>query len=787
MIGLLGGAIGGKKPIKGLIGGSGKKKGALVKKERPQMTAFAEKMEAKKAAAVPSQRMVPELGPSKKTTETTPQSILKKIGLLIKFEKVRNLLDTDKRKSEKKQEVEDDRSEAEQKKENWAKKLGTGVAAKALAPVTSIWDNILNAIGAIVLGKIALWAIDNPEMFASIVKGIQKIANVAVDIFIGAIDILAGVLTFGYDLVNGFEDWTTNDDAQKAANKFGNWAPAITAFLNTAILLGGALADEAIRKSRENLQDRGGDTGKGKGTGTKPTKVKPRTRSSRSTQTRRASKLARKRFAQRYGPDAARRRFGRQVPGRQAPIQSKIFGRGGIQKSITRFGIKLNPGMVKNFKFLAKMAKGIKVPIIGPILIGVGSIMGGDPLGKALFKTLGAVGGGILGSLIPIPFLGTVIGEAIGLFAGELLYEGFMGQGWGAAGQIIVDTFKGFVTGAGKFGKALLDWTFGGGLLGLLKNVGGGLLKFGKYMLGGGFIMDVLKGAAGFGKMLLGWLFGGGLWNLLKATGGGLLALANWIFIKDGGILGKLLGAIGGGAQIISKWMGGVFTRFNKDFPSFPVPDWKMPIIGWIPRVPGLQRVLGIALGWIPFFKKWMEDGKLKAFPDFSMLIPGFGFPFFMAHLGKSLFPDSFFANLPSGISDFKWGGDEKENKDTKKPELDKEISEDKSTSSTSPSLIEKDAHASGAPQIKDSVVDKSSGLVPDGGGAGGASVAGGSAGGGGGGGAVLAGSQAPMISPGGSPSPASAGGAKMMANVGGKSVDKFYKVQLHAFLYKQG
>ena len=740
MIGLLGGAIGGKKPIKGLIGGSGKKKGALVKKERPQMTAFAEKMEAKKAAAVPSQRMVPELGPSKKTTETTPQSILKKIGLLIKFEKVRNLLDTDKRKSEKKQEVEDDRSEAEQKKENWAKKLGTGVAAKALAPVTSIWDNILNAIGAIVLGKIALWAIDNPEMFASIVKGIQKIANVAVDIFIGAIDILAGVLTFGYDLVNGFEDWTTNDDAQKAANKFGNWAPAITAFLNTAILLGGALADEAIRKSRENLQDRGGDTGKGKGTGTKPTKVKPRTRSSRSTQTRRASKLARKRFAQRYGPDAARRRFGRQVPGRQAPIQSKIFGRGGIQKSITRLGIKLNPGMVKNFKFLSKMAKGIKVPIIGPILIGVGSIMGGDPLGKALFKTLGAVGGGILGSLIPIPFLGTVIGEAICLFAGELLYEGFMGQGWGAAGQIIVDTFKGFVTGAGNFGKALLDWTFGGGLLGLLKNVGGGLL-----------------------------------------------ALANWIFIKDGGILGKLLGAIGGGAQIISKWMGGVFTRFNKDFPSFPVPDWKMPVIGWIPRVPGLQRVLGIALGWIPFFKKWMEDGKLKAFPDFSMLIPGFGFPFFMAHLGKSLFPDSFFANLPSGISDFKWGGDEKENKDTKKPELDKEISEDKSTSSTSPSLIEKDAHASGAPQIKDSVVDKSSGLVPDGGGAGGASVAGGSAGGGGGGGAGSAGSQAPMISPGGSPSPASAGGAKMMANVGGKSVDKFYKVQLHAFLYKQG
>ena len=79
--------------------------------------------------------------------------------------------------------------------------------------------------------------------------------------------------------------------------------------------------------------------------------------------------------------------------------------------------------------------------------------------------------GGILGNLIPIPVVGMLIGEGIGMFIGDFLYEGFLGKGWGAAGQIIADTFMGFVTGAGKFGKALLDWTFGGGLLGLLKNV----------------------------------------------------------------------------------------------------------------------------------------------------------------------------------------------------------------------------------------------------------------------------------------------------------------------------
>ena len=38
-------------------------------------------------------------------------------------------------------------------------------------------------------------------------------------------------------------------------------------------------------------------------------------------------------------------------------------------------------------------------------------------------------------------------------------------------------------------------------------------------------------------------------------------------------------------------------------------------------------------------------------FPDFSMFVPVLGLPFLTGHIGKSLFPNSFFKSWPSGIS----------------------------------------------------------------------------------------------------------------------------------------
>ena len=54
---------------------------------------------------------------------------------------------------------------------------------------------------------------------------------------------------------------------------------------------------------------------------------------------------------------------------------------------------------------------------------------------------MGAALGGALGTFIPIPILGTLIGETIGVFVGDLLYELLMGGGIEAVGQKLKDTF----------------------------------------------------------------------------------------------------------------------------------------------------------------------------------------------------------------------------------------------------------------------------------------------------------------------------------------------------------
>ena len=110
------------------------------------------------------------------------------------------------------------------------------------------------------------------------------------------------------------------------------------------------------------------------------------------------------------------------------------------------------------------------------------SIISGEGIGRAAFKGIGAAVGGILGNLIPIPVVGMLIGEGIGMFIGDFLYEGFLGKGFGAAASKLGETLKGMVTGAGKIGKAMVDWIFGGGLWGMIKSVGGGVLRFANYL-----------------------------------------------------------------------------------------------------------------------------------------------------------------------------------------------------------------------------------------------------------------------------------------------------------------
>ena len=142
--------------------------------------------------------------------------------------------------------------------------------------------------------------------------------------------------------------------------------------------------------------------------------------------------------------------FGLSSKGKEA---GKVL-KGGPIRSIRRMGIK-TLGRTKSLglaRFGTKVAKLAKLPIIGGLIVAVTQLLAGEPLGKALFMGIGAGLGGILGGLIgaaggPLAIAGAIVGELLGTFVGELLYEGFMGKGWGAAGEKLMQALKGIWEG----------------------------------------------------------------------------------------------------------------------------------------------------------------------------------------------------------------------------------------------------------------------------------------------------------------------------------------------------
>ena len=123
-------------------------------------------------------------------------------------------------------------------------------------------------------------------------------------------------------------------------------------------------------------------------------------------------------------------------------------------KIVTRLGMKMNTGMVQSMKGISKMAKGVRIPIIGPILAALTSYLADGKLDKALFIGIGTALGEMLGTAIPIPVVGTLLGGAIGFYIGDLLYTLFRGGGIGA----VLNKLKEDLKKVFNVGKAVGKW-----------------------------------------------------------------------------------------------------------------------------------------------------------------------------------------------------------------------------------------------------------------------------------------------------------------------------------------
>tara|TARA_B100001113_G_scaffold207626_1_gene170220 strand:- start:569 stop:2077 length:1509 start_codon:yes stop_codon:yes gene_type:complete len=126
----------------------------------------------------------------------------------------------------------------------------------------------------------------------------------------------------------------------------------------------------------------------------------------------------------------------------------KKLGLGGVKKLGGSLMKKGAGGLLKRVglkvfgKAFVKTASKIfgRIPIVGPLIVGIVSLVSGEPIGQALFKTIGASVGGLLGTFIPIPVIGTLLGEAIGVFVGDLLYHLIVKRDPKAAFQMLKDT-----------------------------------------------------------------------------------------------------------------------------------------------------------------------------------------------------------------------------------------------------------------------------------------------------------------------------------------------------------
>ena len=156
------------------------------------------------------------------------------------------------------------------------------------------------------------------------------------------------------------------------------------------------------------------------------------------------------------------------VGGKLLNVGKNLIGKGGQKalggvakgaKSIMKKGVgkAARRAVIKMFGKTAGKIFG-KIPIIGPVIVGIVSLLSGEPIGQAIFKTMGAAVGGLLGTFIPIPVVGTLLGEAIGVFVGDLLYHLIVKRDPKAAFKMLKDTVMGIFKG----GKAIFNWVAGG-------------------------------------------------------------------------------------------------------------------------------------------------------------------------------------------------------------------------------------------------------------------------------------------------------------------------------------
>ena len=460
-------------------------------------------------------------------------------------------------------------------------KKGSGVGKLVPKQVKSFWKGLLDFFTGIILGWVAvrmLKFLPALKKFLPIIGGaIDFIADASVFI----VNAFGSLVEWGYKLVSIGEKAVKGIFGEEGAKKYGifmkNLKNLVAGFLVWK-LIGQKIFETIVRNIKSvwavakaaikfaaqaiNWMTRGaaGNLAKGAWQGVKG--------------------LAGK------GISAIGSKIGKTGAGK---VGSSILKRG-AGRALKRASIKfLGKGATKAFG---------RIPIIGPIITAVISLMSGEPLSQALFKAFGAALGGFLGATAGVAvtgalalgtgglggFLGplitpgmTILGELMGVFLGDMMYDLILGGGLSAAVGKLKDLF----------GKVV-----------------------GKIMEGAGSVITFFKE---------------GITRLIDD-----FPTVPIPDIRPGDLIGNVIEKIPGG----TKFLGA------------EVPSWIPFIGGWsvikaLRALPGVQEVLGFIAQFIPGLNKYVEGGRLLKIPNLLLLTP-LGLPWLVPHVANSFMPGAF-------------------------------------------------------------------------------------------------------------------------------------------------
>jgi hypothetical protein len=297
-------------------------------------------------------------------------------------------------------------------------------------PSLGIFDAIFKILGILFLGWLTRFLPQILDGVKAFIQTVEKIVEFAKPIIKPILDGLMWFTKKSVEFTAGLLGVQNTEENSIIKN--------FTEIIKKIPLIEAAFAAIAVGNAASIL---GGDRDK-PDRGRRRTRAENRQR--QRQRTRQASKAARQRYQRRFGGDAARRRF-----------QGQVRTKPGFVK---RLGFKVPKSALNMFKGVSKAAKGIKIPIIGPLIVGITEFLSSGNLGKALFLSLGTALGELLGTAIPIPVVGTLLGGVIGMFVGDLLYELIMGGGPEAALKKLKDAGVAILSA----GKAAAEWLAGG-------------------------------------------------------------------------------------------------------------------------------------------------------------------------------------------------------------------------------------------------------------------------------------------------------------------------------------